>query len=108
MAGKPSAAGRDHSRRSSVASDSLLGRDVFDADGRHIGELYDIVLDIATGRITHVFVALNQGKYADQRVMAPWDALIVDLENQCVRFKAAVSDRPLVRRPTTTERFAND
>lgn len=108
MAAKPTAAGREHPRRHSVAIDSLLGREVFDAEGRQIGELYDIVLDIGTGRITHVFIALNQSKYADQRVMAPWDALIVDLENQCVRFKSAVSDRPPIRQPSTTERFAND
>lgn len=108
MAGKPNAAAREYPRRSSVAIDSLLGRQVLDAEGRPIGELYDIVLDIETGRITHVFIALNQSKYADQRVMAPWDALIIDLEEQCIRFKVAVSGRAAVRRPSSTDRYAND
>ena len=76
-----------HSNRVGVGS--LLRREIVDVEGRRIGELHDIVFDVASGRISHIFIALNEGKYADQRVMAPWDAISLESGTQRLRFRAA-------------------
>ena len=61
-----------------VLLEGLLGQEIVDLDGRRIGELHDFVLDRTSGKIEYVFIALNQNKYADQRVMVRWDALSVE------------------------------
>jgi sporulation protein YlmC with PRC-barrel domain len=100
-----------------VGVDSLLGCDIVDLEGRRIGELHDIVLDIASGRITHAFIAMNEPRYADQRVMVPWSAFRVEYEARRLRInpRADSSERgrsekkgPALERAWAGSRFAND
>lgn len=70
---------------SMVGADGLLGREIVDLEGRPIGQLHDIVFDIPSGRIAHVFIAMNQPRYADQCVLAPWDALHVESDTRRLR-----------------------
>ncbi|MEO8346079.1 MAG: PRC-barrel domain-containing protein [Betaproteobacteria bacterium] len=73
--------------------EGLLGQEIVDLDGRKIGELHDVVLDRTSGKIVYVFIALNQNKYADQRVMARWDALSVECGSRRLRMNTrAASD----------------
>jgi sporulation protein YlmC with PRC-barrel domain len=103
--------------RGMVGIDSLLGCEIVDLEGRRIGELHDIVLDIASGRITHVFIAMNEPRYTDQRVMAPWSAFRVESEARRLRIntRADSSERgrsekkaSAVGRASAPGRFAND
>jgi sporulation protein YlmC with PRC-barrel domain len=103
--------------RGTVGVDSLLGCDIVDLEGRRIGELHDVVLDIATGRITHVFIAMNEPRYADQRVMVPWSAFRVEPEARRLRINTHADSserrRPekkgsAVERASAGGRFAND
>ena len=99
--------------RSSVGVDSLLGCDIVDLEGRRIGELHDIVFDIASGQITHVFIAMNERRYSDQRVMVPWNAFRVENDARRLRIntRADSSDRgrPMMPRGSAPSRAtAND
>ncbi len=97
--------------RGMVGVDSLLGCEIVDLEGRTIGELHDIVFDVGSGRITHVFIAMNAPRYADQRVMAPWDALHVESEARRLRINTrADSDGrgPAVPKGPALGRFGND
>lgn len=99
-----------------VSVDSLLGHEIVDLEGRPIGELDDIVLDIASGRIAYVFIALNQRKYPDQRVVAPWNALFIEPETQRLRLNPhaeptaprAIEHTPAIYPRYATARLAND
>ena len=71
--------------RGSVGVESLLGCDIVDLEGRRIGELHDIVFDLASGQITHVFIAMNEPRYSDQRVMVPWNAFRVENDARRLR-----------------------
>ena len=71
--------------RSSVGVDSLLGCDIVDLEGRRIGELHDYRSRHRVGRITHVFIAMNEPRYSDQRVMVPWSAFRVENDARRLR-----------------------
>ena len=91
--------------------DGLLGREIVDLDGRRIGELHDIVFDLESGRIAYVFIALNQDKYADQRVLCPWNAFSVESTSR--RLRMNTRSQPLGRgEPPASDyspgSFAND
>ena len=94
-----------------VGVDTLLHREIVDLQGRRIGELHDIVFDIASGRISHVFIAMNECKYPDQRVMAPWDAILVEPDTRRLRFKSSADSTGIERsRPNgrSSSRVAGD
>ncbi|MEO8675457.1 MAG: PRC-barrel domain-containing protein [Casimicrobiaceae bacterium] len=93
--------------RRMVGVEGLLGREIVDLEGRFIGELHDIVLDVETGRIAHVFIALNAPRYSDQRVLAPWDALHVEAETQRLRLNTRIGAQERGP-PMANRRFAND
>ena len=44
--------------RSVVGADELLGLDITDSRGERLGELWDIMLDMLTGRVAYGIVAL--------------------------------------------------
>lgn len=88
-----------HSTRVATADTHLLGvqslvaNKLYDADGNVVGKLEEIVLDVRTGCVRHVIVALGGflglGK---QRFAVPWSALKVD-----VRHRGAVIDMAQMR-----------
>ena len=98
--------------RTSVGVDSLLGCDIVDLEGRRIGELHDIVFDIASGRITHVFIAMNEPRYSDQRVMVPWNAFRVESDARRLRINTRADSsergRPLQKGSIPSRAAAND
>ncbi len=98
--------------RTSVGVDSLLGCDIVDLEGRRIGELHDIVLDIASGRITHVFIAMNEPRYSDQRVMVPWSAFRVENDARRLRINTRTDSsergRPMPKGSAPSRAAAND
>ena len=98
------------SSEQTLAAESLLGREIVDLDGRLIGELHDVVFDNASGKIAYVFIALNQNKYADQRVLAPWNAFSFDSSARRLRMNTRLEPVNAVRTipPITAKSFAND
>ena len=97
--------------RGMVGVDGLLGCEIVDLEGRTIGELHDIVFDVGSGRITHVFIAMNAPRYADQRVMAPWDALHVESDTRRLRINMRADTDglgPPMPKGAGLGRFAND
>ena len=94
-----------------VGADGLLGQEIVDLEGRPIGQLHDIVFDVASGKIAHVFIAMNQPRYADQCVRAPWDALQVESGTRRLRINVRTDARgsgpPAPEKPEA-DRFAND
>lgn len=106
MAGRSS----NHQNRL-VGADDLLGCEIVDLEGRPVGALHDIVIDIESGRIAHVFIAMNKPTYADQCVLAPWNALHVEAQTRRLRIQVrnGTQERgspvPVER---SNERFVND
>ena len=93
-----------------LAAESLLGREIVDLDDRRIGEVHDLVFDLASGKIAYVFIALNQNKYADQRVLAPWNAFSIDSPTRRLRMNTRREPTGATRTaaPLAAESFAND
>jgi len=94
-----------------VGADGLLGQEIVDLEGRPIGQLHDIVFDLASGRIAHVFIAMNQPRYADQCVLAPWDALHVESDTRRLRINVRTQAHervPPAPEEPVADRFAND
>ncbi len=59
----------------------MLGATVVDRDGRPIGELQDLVLDLRLGRVAYGVVALRYGPVSGGPLKAvPWNAMHVDAQ----------------------------
>ena len=72
---------------------SLVANKLYDADGKIVGKLEEIVLDVRTGCVRHVIVALGGFLgLGRQRFAVPWSALKVD-----VRHRGALVDMAQMR-----------
>ncbi len=93
-----------------LSAESLLGREIVDLDGCRIGELHDVVFDLASGKIAYIFIALNQNKYGDQRVLAPWNAFSIDSSARRLRMNTRREPTGAARTaaPLAAKSFAND
>ena len=60
-------------------TEEMLGADVIDRDGRCIGELRDMLVDLRLRRVAFGVVALHHGPVRSERLIAvPWNAVHVD------------------------------
>jgi hypothetical protein len=88
---------------------SLIANKLYDADGNLVGKLEEIVLDVRTGCVRHVIVAmggfLGLGR---QRFAIPWSALqpdaqycraVVDVAQMRLTAVPISNDDPWLRRP---------
>ena len=88
---------------------SLVANKLYDADGNVVGKLEEIVLDVRTGCVRHVVVAmgglLGLGR---RRFAVPWSALqpdaqdrraVVDLAQMRLTAVPIPDDDPWLRRP---------
>jgi sporulation protein YlmC with PRC-barrel domain len=62
-----------------VGADDMLGTEVFDSDGTHIGELQDVMLDLRAARVAYGLVALDRPPEWSKRLVAvPWNVMQID------------------------------
>jgi sporulation protein YlmC with PRC-barrel domain len=62
-----------------VGVEELLGSEVIDRDGAHIGELRDIMLDLRVARVAYGMVALDRPAESGERLVAvPWTVMEID------------------------------
>jgi sporulation protein YlmC with PRC-barrel domain len=96
---------------STVGVDTLLGRGIVDPHGRRIGELHDIILDLASGRIAYAVIVAHRREGSDRLVVAPWNALFLDSEARYLRINAPadwVQNAPSLQGAYAPARFAHD
>ena len=59
-----------------VAADALQGRPIVDRDGRTVGTLEDIVVDVEAGRVAYALMARERVAAMEEALVAvPWKAL---------------------------------
>lgn len=70
-------------RAEHVGTTSLIEDDVYDSGGKCLGEVEEVILDIRTGCVRYVVLALGGFLgIGRQRVAVPWSALTFDLDYQ--------------------------
>lgn len=101
--------------RSSSASitgaDSVLGCAIVDRDGKRIGSMHDIMLDLASGRIAYAVIEMTAAPVARQLVVVPWNAVSADLERHQIRVNAHadwIERAPVVQEGTDPDRFVHE
>ena len=81
-----------------MGADTLLGNDVYNKDGEDLGDIKEIMIDMASGKVAYAVLSfgglLGMG---DKLFAVPWAALKLDTENK--RFtldapKAKLADAP--------------
>lgn len=67
-----------------MASDTLEGDDVVNAQGEDLGEIKDIMIDVRSGRVA--YAVLSSGGFlgiGDKLFAIPWGALTLDADRKC-------------------------
>ena len=100
-----------------VGATSLMEDDVYDAAGKRMGEIEEIILDTRTGCVRYVVVALGGFLgIGRKRFAIPWSALTPDLDYQrCVLDVTLMKmiavpvfdDDPWLQRTVPTQRLEN-
>ena len=79
-----------------MGADTLMGNDVFNLQGEDLGDIKEIMLDVACGQISYAVLSFGGVLGVGEKLFAvPWGALKLDTENK--RFTLDVQK----------ERFAN-
>ncbi len=77
---------------------TLIGNDVYNADGEDLGEIREIMLDISSGRVSYAVLSFGAFLGMGEKLFAvPWAALELDTENK--RFTLNVPKERLERAP---------
>jgi sporulation protein YlmC with PRC-barrel domain len=94
-----------------LGAQSLVANKLYDADGNHVGKLEEIVLDVRTGCVRHVIVAMGGFLGLGRRRFAvPWSALqpdarycraVVDVAQMRLTAVPIPDDDPWLRRPAS-------
>lgn len=72
-----------------MLADTLIGDKVLSSDGKGIGKIDDIMLDVRSGRIA--YAVLSCGGFlgmGDKLLAVPWGALTLDTDEKCFRLDA--------------------
>jgi len=81
-----------------MGADTLMGNDVYNREGDDLGDIKEIMLDMATGKISYAVLSyggvLGMG---DKLFAVPWSALVLDTENK--RFTLNVQQDALKEAP---------
>jgi sporulation protein YlmC with PRC-barrel domain len=84
--------------RRTLSAASLVGDEVVDQQGRDIGKIEELMIDVVTGRIA--YAVLSFGGFlgiGDKLFAMPWSSLTVDETNK--RFVCTVTKEQLERAP---------
>jgi len=66
-----------------IGADTLIGKDVYNYDDEHIGDIKEIMLNSATGEIAYVVLSFGGILGLGEKLFAvPWKALTLDANNQ--------------------------
>ena len=68
-----------------LSASTLAGDAIYNAEGEHLGELKEIMLDLNTGQVA--YAVLSFGGFlgmGDKLFAVPWEALSVDTERQYI------------------------
>ena len=77
---------------------TLLGNDVYNEEGKDLGDIKEIMLDMASGKISYAVLAFGAFLGMGEKLFAvPWDALTLDTEHK--RFVLNVEKERLKRAP---------
>lgn len=81
-----------------MGADTLIGNDVFNRNGESLGDIKELMIDMATGQIAYAVMSfggfLGMG---DKLFAVPWQALVLDTTNK--RFTLGVSKEALKDAP---------
>lgn len=81
-----------------MGAETLVGNDVFNADGEDLGDVKEIMLDMRSGRVSYAVLSFGGFMGMGEKLFAvPWDALKLDTENK--RFTLQVSKEQLEGAP---------
>ena len=81
-----------------MGADTLIGNDVYNMDEEDIGDIKEIMLDVATGEISYAVLSFGSFLGMGEKLFAvPWSALKLDTENK--RFMLNVSKERLQNAP---------
>jgi sporulation protein YlmC with PRC-barrel domain len=81
-----------------MGADTLIGNDVYNHDEEDIGDIKEIMLDVATGEISYAVLSFGSFLGLGEKLFAvPWSALKLDTENK--RFLLNVSKERLQNAP---------
>lgn len=66
-----------------MGADTLIGNDVYNAAGEELGDIKEIMLDVASGRISYAVLSFGGFLKLGERLFAvPWSALKLDTVNK--------------------------
>lgn len=72
-----------------MGADTLIGNDVYNRDGESLGDIKELMIDMASGQVSYAVMSfggfLGMG---DKLFAVPWTALVLDTENK--RFTLSV------------------
>ncbi len=81
-----------------MGADTLVGNDVYNCQGENLGDVKEIMLDMATGRVSYAVLSFGGFLGMGEKLFAvPWDALKLDTANK--RFTLDVSKERLKAAP---------
>ncbi len=89
-----------------VGAETVIGSAVVDQQGRPIGSLRDIMLDLSTGRLAYAVIALGTRKHGKPLVCVPWNAIHGDPQARRLRINAHIDW--IERAPTVQRGYAPD
>ncbi|HSM59620.1 MAG TPA: PRC-barrel domain-containing protein [Longimicrobiales bacterium] len=74
---------RDHAPKV-LSATTLIGDDVRNAKGERLGDVSDIVVDLATGRTAYAVLDVGGFLGIGNKLFAvPWESMTVDTEQKC-------------------------
>jgi sporulation protein YlmC with PRC-barrel domain len=66
-----------------MGADTLLGNDVYNSKGEDLGDIKEIMLDMASGRVAYAVLSFGGIMGIGDKLFAvPWDALKLDTKNK--------------------------
>ena len=81
-----------------MGANTLIGNDVYNHDEQDIGDIKEIMLDVATGNIAYAVLSFGSFLGFGEKLFAvPWSALKLDTENK--RFTLNISKERLQNAP---------
>ena len=81
-----------------MGADTMMGNDVYNRQDEDLGDIKEIMLDVAAGRISHAVLSYGGLLGMGEKLFAvPWSALTLDTENK--RFTLDVSQERLENAP---------
>ena len=80
-----------------MGAGTLMGNDVYNKDGEDLGDIKELMIDMASGKIAYAVLSFGSLGMGDKLFAVPWAALALDTANK--RFtlnvlKGALKDAP--------------